>query len=520
MMSKETYVGGNIIETTGGNNLSYAKDIIENIGSQVIQDGKKSGVFYGINGTIPIIEIPLLAKCIVQFRPRNNWGGKFGFDWFRIGDTGLDGDTNYETLIGQYYTKAVTDTTTIRNRNVNSWTTFFQLDPQPTAFINYNRLDNLKRLYGVYSYSLENDTAGNPVSKRYYKPILTIFPKQADPANTRMLIETGEAELKLYLEFEKVNGKTVKPDRVIFEVDNKLCDASHPLISIDKHTILKNNLNNSIDIKLTCNASFTADKEVNVWAVILNESGAERSKLSAGVLRIIAPSKQMIKDIAIVRVRTSAGSGRYAGIREFKRNLRQALIVPNIIEKVQNSSNRMEDILLDVRTSANNYLNIDFNIEFGVTNGNIVREEGSSTNNLNLQNYLKAELNRKYPNQFTNHFKLFFLDNTNDLVRITNSDGSYTESSTLGYSSNSEGTDYGIMFGNHNDSTIGHECLHGLGLAHSFFGNDYIYQALKTDNVMDYSHLERDIVNNQASTKLDRISTWYWQWKKVNTNIT
>ncbi len=41
MMSKETYVGGDIIETTGGNNLSYAKDIIENIGSQVIQDGKK-----------------------------------------------------------------------------------------------------------------------------------------------------------------------------------------------------------------------------------------------------------------------------------------------------------------------------------------------------------------------------------------------------------------------------------------------------------------------------------------------
>lgn len=75
------------------------------------------------------------------------------------------------------------------------------------------------------------------------------------------------------------------------------------------------------------------------------------------------------------------------------------------------------------------------------------------------------------------------------------------------------------MFNIHTATTIGHECLHGLGLPHSFFGTDYIYKAQKTDNVMDYSHLERDKVNNQASTKLDRVSTWYWQWKKINTNI-
>lgn len=46
---KETYVGGDIIETTGGNNLSYAKENIENIGEQVIQNGKTNGVAYGTN---------------------------------------------------------------------------------------------------------------------------------------------------------------------------------------------------------------------------------------------------------------------------------------------------------------------------------------------------------------------------------------------------------------------------------------------------------------------------------------
>lgn len=42
---KETYVGGDIIETTGGNNLLYAEGNIENSGDQVIQNGKTNGVF-------------------------------------------------------------------------------------------------------------------------------------------------------------------------------------------------------------------------------------------------------------------------------------------------------------------------------------------------------------------------------------------------------------------------------------------------------------------------------------------
>lgn len=50
---KQTFVGGNIIETTGGNNLSYAKDTIENSASQVIQQGRERGVSYGNQGAPP-----------------------------------------------------------------------------------------------------------------------------------------------------------------------------------------------------------------------------------------------------------------------------------------------------------------------------------------------------------------------------------------------------------------------------------------------------------------------------------
>ena len=50
---KQTFVGGNIVETTGGNNLSYARDVIENVGSQVIQKGQEKGVSYGKQAAPP-----------------------------------------------------------------------------------------------------------------------------------------------------------------------------------------------------------------------------------------------------------------------------------------------------------------------------------------------------------------------------------------------------------------------------------------------------------------------------------
>ena len=62
-MSKETYVGGDIIETIGGKDLSFASDIILNIGSQVIQNGLKDGVSYGEPQQAPKIELKQDTKC-------------------------------------------------------------------------------------------------------------------------------------------------------------------------------------------------------------------------------------------------------------------------------------------------------------------------------------------------------------------------------------------------------------------------------------------------------------------------
>ncbi len=56
-MSKESYIGGDYIETTGGNNLNFAKgSIINSSLLQVAQTGKENGVTYNLNKSAPKID--------------------------------------------------------------------------------------------------------------------------------------------------------------------------------------------------------------------------------------------------------------------------------------------------------------------------------------------------------------------------------------------------------------------------------------------------------------------------------
>jgi hypothetical protein len=84
------------------------------------------------------------------------------------------------------------------------------------------------------------------------------------------------------------------------------------------------------------------------------------------------------------------------------------------------------------------------------------------------------------------------------------------------------------MFQKHSEDTIGHECLHGLGLPHSFYSKaKFTYKAMQTDNVMDYSHWVKDPVETQKDadgniitrTPIDRFTLWQWQWQIVNDRV-
>ena len=66
------------------------------------------------------------------------------------------------------------------------------------------------------------------------------------------------------------------------------------------------------------------------------------------------------------------------------------------------------------------------------------------------------------------------------------------------------------------NETAAHEFLHTKGVPHSFTNKiadsnaEYTYIYGKTENVMDYSHLNGN----------PRYSLWKWQWKTANSKIT
>ena len=68
-----------------------------------------------------------------------------------------------------------------------------------------------------------------------------------------------------------------------------------------------------------------------------------------------------------------------------------------------------------------------------------------------------------------------------------------------------------VLYNTHNTSTTTHETLHAMGLYHSFSDSgNFTFEKNKTDNIMDYSH----------QVKINRISTWQWQWQTIYPNIT
>ena len=529
LINSENYVNIQAEETNiaGKKQLFMHSDKVAKVNSleQIQINAKNGNSLTNIPDPFLFLEMFLFANCIVQFRPQSSWKGEFGFDWFRIGDTGRAGDVSYDTIIGQYYDNDSNNATVLRNTDINTWTRFFRLDPQPTRFSEFNRLDQLKREYGIKHYTIEKDSSNKDIIKPYYIPILSLFPRQQDPNDPRKFIETGEAELKLHIQFgtiEKDGKKTKdKPDRLRFEMDGILMNDNHPFVKVNNPEIVKKNIDEKIDITITCINSFTENKYIKVWAIKLNDKQEEIEKRQAGALKIIAPSYQMQKDIVIVKIRTSNGIGAPSNYNQLSRNLRQALIIPNIVEKRRDASGQMKEIILDLRVPSSNYGQVDFNAEYEVIAGNIKKNKGNK--NISIDNLLNQQLKRIYGNVFDNHFKLFFIANTYKSVSIGDEGGS---GSTAGYSNVL--TDYGIMFGTHDAKTIGHETLHGLGLYHTFSDNielqhaadsKYIYKALVTDNVMDYSENEIDKVTMEAHKPITRISTWYWQWKIINPNI-
>ena len=418
------------------------------------------------------------AKCLVHFRPKRGWKGEdYGFDWMRVGDTGVFGDTDYKTIVAKQYDSAGALVTDV-NRYDGTFTP------------NTNLYNDLEREYTYYTVPWRT-VGGSPT--KYYCSWLSMLPTKKvgeteQPNSVQVLLKIDIEQAPDELRFKEPEGFTVSPE--VIRTQEMPRGVTEQLLLI------------------TCNTPCEENKDLEVFAVTKQADGSEVEQL-AGKLHIWAnaPAKQKKAKMLLISVKTPPISGYYekqgnaTGQEElFKKYLHQALIDTEVIT---------EEVDISNPTEATHFLNTY------VDTGRIIcyYEDITSAPSgfIDLQEYiyhkLKADLSAKgkAPNQYDNVYKAIYLGERGGYMSVGGFKG------LNGYCSGK----FIVLFPGRNDQTAAHEFLHSFKLPHSFTNKEadpnakctYIYA--KTENLMDYSHKIPE----------ERYSLWKWQWEVANDSI-
>lgn len=528
-MSKESYIGGDYIETTGGSSKTYAKGKIINtsLDGDIIQIGKENGVTYGINELPPPFKED--AICIINVRPKETWRGEFAFDWFREGYNTLLDDVDFNEIVGKYYAisekeieKKIKDgnTSSLSDyfiNDTNAWyivekdsdkniigaKEFFKKDPQ---FLSAdNSLDKLKQIYKGFRYTSKQNE-----EKTYYASILGLFPENENYGPSL-------AELNLHIEYLTDE----KPDYLIFKVDGLEITEQHPIIGLSRYIIENPTSLELLSIKCKARGGknggielfYNTTKTIQIYSVKKQDNGYLKENI-AGIVKFINPTAAQKKKILIIKVQTSEktiGKPLENSLSTFEKVLNQCMLRPEFLT----TDKDVKEFILDISKEKYQFTQ-KCNVKFDKNRNSWIMNDKENE----LGEMLVNELTENFPDYLgTEYFRLYFLD-------IISESGNTIEK---GYSSPI--SNYGIMFKSHDPETIAHECLHGLGLPHTFSCNTrnygkyfFSYKAQTTKNIMDYSSMKNnplEAYNRKPNTytSKEEYYLWFWQWKKVNKNI-
>ena len=446
------------------------------------------------------------TNTIVYFRPKDTWKGEFGFDWLREQNGLITDKVDYRNMVGKYYKysdEKMVKSIIPKNQKASSLKDFYIDDPNKwyrerflgKTILNFkqdpqyetknnkgdNTFEKLAQSFKHFNFAQKEITNQNGVEEdkynifSYYRSYIALFPATENYG-------TNTAEIDLHIKF--LDGE--KPDYLLFKIDNfDLTKCEHQNIGIDRVKI--DNPREIETIKICCKnkENFTRDKNIKVYAV-KKQSNGEVTEHLAGCITMVAPIIKTL-DVAVVSVKVDRDGGVPTLDWEtfFKNTLGQALIkVSNIMTTNPVLNNK--ELRIDISSKKSIY---DIDSEF------MLKTEG-------LERDLETLFRNDHPNLYRKCFTLYFLD-----VASTDRNG---------YSGINK--HYGIMFNTHTEETITHECLHGLTLPHSFSYTEwtnYVYEAMATDNIMDYSHLVKDPVSGNARSPINRFQLWKWQWETI-----
>ncbi|MDR4952086.1 hypothetical protein REB14_07880 [Chryseobacterium sp. ES2] len=428
----------------------------------ISEKGNAKGVSHNTPQSPPLAPQPI--QLIVQFRPNKGWKGEFGFDWMRIGDTSLFNDQKFSDIIAYQYEDAKFTT---KVKDGNKYKGYFKVDE--TMF------NNLKKEYNPFSIlwkTKKDKNTGKDIPEEYFIPWLSII-KDKEVKITFFAEIQQEAD---YLEFTKSDYFTFTPNKIEIKGKKK--------ISL-----------NDYEVTIKCIKEFTNNQTIELKA--FKAQDGKIIEAMVGKLNVWANdnTKQKKKDVVFVEIKTpelSTGSGKNKpNVNDEKDRVNQYLGQAYI-----QLSDQSDIVELDL-TSDKNF--VDF-----VTNGEVDSDKKSGGKE--LQDYLKAQLEKAYPKKYTKHFKAFYF-----AEHGYSAGGGYVS----GYSN--YGADYVVVFKSKNNQTAAHEFLHSMNLAHTFANKEasshalFTYEYKKTDNLLDYSH--------HGGNDNKRCSLYYWQWKKANSSI-
>lgn len=251
-MGKESFIGGDYIETTGGASKTYAGKNIENssFGNQFTQNGLGSGVSYATNEEPPIISTNIvLKKFLIHFRRNTTYNGEFGFDWIR-----------------DEYIYPIT--------NVGGTNKELSLD-----------LTKLKIEYKTTDVS----NVISPYGKDYYCSFLNLMLNQ---------------EVTLDIEVEELETLSSDATEILFESSNS--DLLITPTNIALSTLIaggkqSKNLGGTAtrdyylannQVKVKCNRAFTVNEQIKIFAKLKDPSSGIEDKKEVGKMMVMKNSDQ------------------------------------------------------------------------------------------------------------------------------------------------------------------------------------------------------------------------------------
>lgn len=391
-------------------------------------------------------------KCLVIIRPQTSWQGEFGFDWLRVGDSGLAGDKDLTTgLVGKYGA-------------------IYATEPGAVLTPDNAKLNSLKgEYYKPFPIPWKKKKDGKPYV--YFTPVLALFPKdQCTPANNKQY----KATLALNIE---VVGHEPDVLRLVYNTE---------LFEIDKTELPKTVGANPADITIQCKQEFDTDQEIKI--VPYKESEDE----VVGKIIVVRNNKgnRYKAKIVFVKVQTNIN-----GIEKSLTALDIATERSFLEKYMYQSLTSLEfnEATLDLRTNA------DFNSNYTMLNG-AKRVVKNATGPKPLHAYFRESLKG-----YDDWYKVFFVDEAGGDM----DGGIFAQLNGCAENIPSKAV---ICYNGHNTETTTHELLHAMGLPHTFDNDgDYTYKIGQTDNIMDYSHQSKFGSLTRLSTW-----RWQWNKLRPN----